>query len=149
MKRRTNAIENLPKQKIASGFWVLERHGRFRYRPAADRVYQHLDLWPRLLGGPAQHVARGLHRHRAGHILGFIIGIARLSKNWLVQKIATIYVELIRNTPLLLQLLFWYNAVLKALPEVRNSAALPGGTYLNNRGLFMPNRPLGPPSAMC
>lgn len=54
-------------------------------------------------------------------ILGFVLGVARLSKNWLVQKLATIYVEVIRNTPLLLQLLFWYNAVLKALPEVRDS----------------------------
>lgn len=54
-------------------------------------------------------------------LLGFIVGVARLSRNWLVQKLATIYVEGIRNIPLLLQLLFWYNAVLKALPEVRDS----------------------------
>jgi general L-amino acid transport system permease protein len=71
-------------------------------------------------------------------ILGFTIGISRLSKNWLLSKFATGYVETIRNIPLLLQLLFWYNAVLKALPEMRDSIAIPGGTYLNNRGLFMP-----------
>ena len=71
-------------------------------------------------------------------ILGFIIGIARLSKNWLVAKTATGYVETIRNIPLLLQLLFWYNAVLKALPEMRESFVVPGGIFLNNRGLFMP-----------
>jgi general L-amino acid transport system permease protein len=52
--------------------------------------------------------------------------------------VATGYVETIRNIPLLLQLLFWYNAVLKALPEMRDSVAIFGGTYLNNRGLFLP-----------
>jgi general L-amino acid transport system permease protein len=71
-------------------------------------------------------------------IVGFIVGIARLSKNWLVGKIATSYVELIRNVPLLLQLLFWYNAVLKALPDMRDSWTLPGSIYLNNRGFFAP-----------
>ncbi len=71
-------------------------------------------------------------------ILGFAIGIARLSRNWLVSHLAAGYVELIRNVPLLLQLLFWYNAVLKALPELRGSVALPGGGFFNNRGLFLP-----------
>ena len=74
-------------------------------------------------------------------ILGFTIGIARLSKNYLVERLATCYVELVRNVPLLLQLLFWYNAVLNALPEFAASFALPGGVLLNNRGLFLP-RPL-------
>jgi general L-amino acid transport system permease protein len=72
-------------------------------------------------------------------ILGFTIGISRLSKNWLLSKFATGYVETLRNIPLLLQLLFWYNAVLKALPEMRNSIPIPGGSFLNNRGLFMPS----------
>jgi len=71
-------------------------------------------------------------------VLGFTIGIARLSRNWLVVRLAGGYVELIRNIPLLLQLLFWYNAVLKALPELRHSVMLPGGGFLNNRGLFLP-----------
>jgi general L-amino acid transport system permease protein len=71
-------------------------------------------------------------------VLGFVIAIAQLSRNWLVARLAGGYVELIRNIPLLLQLLFWYNAVLKALPELRESVALPGGGFLNNRGLFLP-----------
>jgi len=73
--------------------------------------------------------------------LGFVIGIARLSRNWLVARLAGGYVELVRNVPLLLQLLFWYNAVLKSLPLLHGSMALPGGAILNNRGLFLP-RPL-------
>jgi general L-amino acid transport system permease protein len=71
-------------------------------------------------------------------ILGFLIGIARLSRNWLVARLAGGYVESIRNVPLLLQILFWYNAVLKSLPELRDSVAFPGGIILNNRGLFLP-----------
>jgi general L-amino acid transport system permease protein len=76
-------------------------------------------------------------------ILGFTIGIARLSGNWLVARLANGYVQLIRNIPLLLQLLFWYNAVLKALPDFRDSIRLPGGGFLNNRGLFVPSPELG------
>jgi len=76
-------------------------------------------------------------------VLGFVIGIARLSRNWLVARLAGGYVELIRNVPLLLQLLFWYNAVLRSLPQLRGSVALPGGAILNNRGLFLPRPEFG------
>ena len=76
-------------------------------------------------------------------IVGFTIGIAQLSTNWLVARLAVGYVQLVRNVPLLLQLLFWYNAVLKALPDFRDSVRLPGGGYLNNRGLFLPGLDLG------
>ena len=71
--------------------------------------------------------------------LGFLIGVARLSPNWILAKAAMIYVELMRNTPLLLQLLFWYNAVLKTLPGPRQSLNLWDAVFLNNRGLFLPN----------
>src|ERR1700676_244302 len=74
-------------------------------------------------------------------IIGFIIGIARLSPNWLVSRLAGGYVELLRNIPLLLQIVFFYNVVLKSLPEMRGSIALPFGGILNNRGLFLP-RPI-------
>nr|WP_245412006.1 ABC transporter permease subunit [Methylocella silvestris] len=71
-------------------------------------------------------------------VLGFIVGFARLSKNWIVGQTAMAYVEAIRNVPLLLQLLFWYNAVLKPLPSPKQSLPLPFGMFLNNRGLFAP-----------
>lgn len=61
-------------------------------------------------------------------IIGFSVGIARLSSNWIVAKLAAAYVELLRNTPLLLQLLFWYNAVLKQLPHPRQSLPFPALT---------------------
>jgi general L-amino acid transport system permease protein len=71
-------------------------------------------------------------------IIGFIVGIMRLSSNWLVAKIATGYVEIVRNIPLLLQMLFWYTAVLKPLPGPRESLSFLGFAYLNNRGLIIP-----------
>jgi general L-amino acid transport system permease protein len=71
-------------------------------------------------------------------IVGFAVGAARLSKSWLLARLATIYVEVIRNVPLLLQLLFWYNAVLKPLPGPRQSIDIFGAAFINNRGLFVP-----------
>lgn len=71
-------------------------------------------------------------------IIGFTLGIARLSSNFLIARLATIYVETIRNIPLLLQLFFWYFAVLKAMPAVRDSFALPLDVFINQRGLFVP-----------
>ncbi|MFZ1964250.1 MAG: ABC transporter permease subunit [Roseiarcus sp.] len=70
--------------------------------------------------------------------LGFAVGVARLSPNWILSKAALVYVELMRNTPLLLQLAFWYNAVLKTLPGPRQSLSLGGFVLLNNRGLYLP-----------
>jgi general L-amino acid transport system permease protein len=81
-------------------------------------------------------------------LLGFTVGVARLSGNWLIAKLATVYVESLRNIPLLLQLLFWYNAVLKPLPLPRASLIVPGGGALNNRGLFLPAPVFGPGSGL-
>ncbi|MGE3830169.1 MAG: amino acid ABC transporter permease [Parvibaculaceae bacterium] len=71
-------------------------------------------------------------------IIGFLVGVMRLSSNWVVRKIATLYVELVRNIPLLLQIFFWYAAVLKPLPGPKQSLSLLDFFFLNNRGLIMP-----------
>jgi len=71
-------------------------------------------------------------------ILGFLMGIARLSSNWLIAKIAMLYIEIFRNIPLLLQILFWYFAVLSPLPSPRQSLTLFAGIELNVRGLYLP-----------
>lgn len=77
----------------------------------------------------------------ASTILGFCIGVLRLSNNWLVSKVALAYVEIFRNTPFLIQVVFWYIGVFSLLPKVRSSIDLSGGAellLLNNRGLYMP-----------
>ncbi len=77
-------------------------------------------------------------------ILGFVIGIARLSRNFVVARLSAAYVEMFRNIPLLLQLLFWYNAILRPLPAPRQSLHLPLGAVLNNRGLMLPGPHVAP-----
>ncbi len=71
-------------------------------------------------------------------ILGVIVGVARLSGNWLVQRIAIVYIEVIRNTPLLVQLVFIYFGVFVKLPPVRESLQVAGWIFANQRGLFIP-----------
>ncbi len=70
-------------------------------------------------------------------MLGIFIGVARLSSNWLVSKLATVYIEFFRNVPLLIQLFFWFYIIL-ALPPVREGYILGGGLFVNNRGISMP-----------
>ena len=77
----------------------------------------------------------------ASTILGFTIGVLRLSTNWLVARVALAYVEIFRNTPLLIQIIFWYTGIFSLLPKVRQSIDLSGGSevvLLNNRGLYLP-----------
>ena len=137
-----NAAENLARAKIASGFGFWNVTAGFdisqaliEYSPQTSTFGR--AFWVGLLN---TLLVAGLGIVFAT-VLGFAIGIARLSRNFLVERLATSYVELVRNVPLLLQLLFWYNAVLKTLPEIGASLALPGGILVNNRGLFTP-RPL-------
>ena len=72
-------------------------------------------------------------------ILGLVIGIARLSSNWLVRNLAAIYIECFRNIPLLLQILFWYTAVILQLPSVRKSLTFFGHVFINQRGVYLPS----------
>jgi general L-amino acid transport system permease protein len=139
-----NARENLVKQKIASGFGFLNVTAGFDIGQRLIEYSNTSSYGRAFLVGLLNTLLVAAIGIVLATILGFILGIARLSKNVLVNGFATVYVELIRNTPLLLQLLFWYNAVLKALPEVRESAKLPGGIFLNNRGLFTPEPVFGP-----
>jgi general L-amino acid transport system permease protein len=132
----SNAAENLQRAKIASGFGFWNNTAGFDISQSLIE-YSTISTYGRAfwVGLLNTLLVAGLGIVLAT-ILGFIVGIMRLSKNFVVSRVATAYVELVRNLPLLLQLLFWYNAVLKALPEMRDSLTLPGGAFLNNRGLF-------------
>ena len=74
-------------------------------------------------------------------IIGLLVGIGRLSKNFMVAKLSMIYVETFRNIPILLQILFWYNVVLAALPSPKQSISFFDSIFFNNRGLYIP-RPI-------
>ncbi len=71
-------------------------------------------------------------------IIGFIVGVMRLSKNWLVAKVAEIYIEIARNVPLLVQMFIWYKVVLAALPSPREAWSIGGTVFLSNRGITIP-----------
>jgi general L-amino acid transport system permease protein len=81
-------------------------------------------------------------------LIGLLIGIWRLSPNWLISRIAAAYIETFRNIPVLLQILFWYNVVLATLPAARQSINLFDTVFINNRGFFMPEFVFGPGSWM-
>jgi general L-amino acid transport system permease protein len=139
-----NAAQNLAHAHIATGFGFWNNTAGFdisqtliAYSPSTSTFGR--AFWVGLLN---TLLVSGIGIVLAT-VLGFVVGIARLSRNWLVARLAGGYVEMIRNVPLLLQLLFWYNAVLKSLPELRGSVALPGGALLNNRGLFLPRPEFG------
>jgi general L-amino acid transport system permease protein len=133
-----NAAENLTRARIASGFGFWDRTAGFDINQtliaySTTSTYGRA-FWVGLLNTLLVAVLGIVF----ATILGFVIGLARLSKNWLVARVAGIYVEVIRNLPLLLQLLFWYHAVLKALPERVDESWVILGGYLNRRGLFLP-----------
>jgi general L-amino acid transport system permease protein len=136
----TNAIDHLRRAHIASGFGFWDQNAGFDisqtlipYSSAASTYGR--AFWVGLLNT----LLVGALGVIFATVLGFVVGISRLSTNWLVARTASAYVETIRNIPLLLQLLFWYNAVLKALPDIRESIRIPGGGFLNNRGLMLPS----------
>jgi general L-amino acid transport system permease protein len=139
----TNAAENLARARIASGFDFWNRTAGFDISQTLI-PYTTISTYGRAfwvgLVNTLLVSALGIVFATA---IGFAVGVLQLSKNVLIAKLARGYVELVRNLPLLLQLLFWYNAVLKALPNFHDSVSIPGGALLNNRGLFLPKPVFG------
>lgn len=143
----SNATANLRARNIASGFGFLGNVAGFDISQSWIS-YSNVSTYGRaFMVGLWNTVILAAIGIFFTTILGFTVGIARLSSNWLIAKIATIYVEVVRNCPLLLQMFLWYFAVLKQLPEPLSrvdgvvkstSFALPGGMLLNTRGLFTP-----------
>jgi general L-amino acid transport system permease protein len=144
-----DAVQNLAKAHIASGFGFWNNTAGFDISQTLIPYSASTSTFGRAFWvGLLNTLLVAAIAVVLATILGFLIGIARLSSNWLVATLAGGYVELIRNVPLLLQLYFWYNAVLKSLPQLKGSVALPGGGILNNRGLFLPRPEFAPQFAV-
>src|SRR5689334_10730408 len=140
----TNAKTNLESQRIASGFGFLNNTAGFDVSQSLI-PYSGSDSYTRVfLVGLLNTILVAVIGIFFATIIGFIVALGRLSPNWLISRVAGGYVEVIRNLPVLFQMLFWYLAVLAALPAPRQSVSLLGLFYLNNRGLIIP-RPIGEP----
>jgi len=133
-----NTVENLRRSNISTGFAFLRGRAGF---DISDRLIEYTSdssFGRALLVGIANTLVVAAAGIVTATILGFLIGVGRLSNNWLIRKLATVYVEVFRNIPPLLVILFWYQGVLAVLPSVRDSLSLPFGSYLNNRGFYFP-----------
>ena len=132
-----NTQHNLEVRRIATGFGFLQREAGLpigesliEYTPASTYLRA-------LTVGVLNTLKVAVVGIVLATILGTLIGIARLSKNWLLAKMAAVYVEVIRDIPLLLQLLFWYT-ILQTLPPPRQALNPVTGVFLSNRGLRVP-----------
>jgi general L-amino acid transport system permease protein len=135
----TNAARNLASQGIAGGFGFLETTAGFSIVQAMVEYSEESNYGRALVVGILNTLLVAVIGIFFATILGFIVGVARLSKNWVISQISYWFVEVVRNVPLLLQIFFWYFAVLRAVPNPRDSVeVLPGMAFLNNRGFFMP-----------
>lgn len=133
-----NTIENLRRANIASGFGFL--NGRAGFDVSQNLIeYSSDSTFARaLIVGVLNTLLVAVTGIITASVVGFMVGIGRLSGNWLIRKICTVYVEVFRNIPPLLVIFFWYLGVLSVLPAPRDSIELPFGSYLNSRGFFLP-----------
>jgi general L-amino acid transport system permease protein len=139
-----NARANLQSQRIASGFGFLDNTAGFDVSQSLI-PYSGSDTYTRVfLVGLVNTLLVSVIGIFFATIIGFVVALGRLSPNWLMARVAGAYVEIIRNLPVLFQILFWYLAVLGALPNPRQSISLHDDVFLNNRGLFIP-RPIANP----
>jgi general L-amino acid transport system permease protein len=133
-----NTVANIEQRGIKTGFEFLEGTAGFGI-DESPIAYSESDTHGRVfLVGLSNTLIIGFVGIVLSTILGLIIGVLRLSNNWLVRKLAAAYIDIFRNIPILLQILFWYNVVLKSLPSPRQSLEFIGGIFINNRGLYIP-----------
>jgi len=135
-----NTARNLEARGIASGFGFLGTPAGFDVAMSPFFKYdlETATYYDVLLVGMSNTILAALIGCPLATLVGFIVGVLRLSSNWIVARIAYVYVETMRNIPLLLHLLFWYFLMVGVLPKVRDALSVGDSIYLSNRGLFGP-----------
>ena len=135
----SNTIQNLDERKIASGFGFLAREAGFEIGETSLLSYSAADSYLRALGiGLANTFRVAAIGIVLATLLGTLIGLARLSSNWLVARLSAAYVETVRNVPLLVQLFFWYSIISESLPGPRDALNPVSGVFFSNRGMAFP-----------
>ena len=133
-----NTLENLRRSSIPTGFGFLKGRAGFDIGFSLIPYSADSSFMRALVAGVLNTLLVAACGIVTATIIGFLVGVGRLSRNWLIRKICTVYVEIFRNIPPLLVILFWYQGVLALLPGVRDSYSLPFSSYLNVRGLYFP-----------
>ncbi|MEH0690344.1 amino acid ABC transporter permease [Vibrio cholerae] len=133
-----NALTNLEARGIATGFDFLGQEAGFGIGLTLVEYDETFSYGRTFLVGLLNTALVSFLGIILATVIGFVMGIARLSNNWLVSRLAAVYIEIFRNVPLLLQIFFWYFAVLQALPSARQSLSLGEAVFLNVRGLYFP-----------
>lgn len=133
-----NVIDNLARLHIASGFGFLRGRAGFDISDTPIAYTSDSTYGRAIVVGLINTIIVAIAGIITATIIGFVIGIGRLSQNWLIRKICTVYVEIFRNIPPLLVIFFWYSGVLAVLPAPRESFHLPFGSFLNQRGFYFP-----------
>lgn len=134
-----NTLNNLAQRGISTGFGFLSSEAGFGILQTLVEYSESSTFGRTFLVGLLNTLLVSILGVALATLLGFIIGVARLSSNWLVSRLAGAYVEIFRNIPLLLQIFFWYFAVLQALPTPRQSLSVGEILFLNLRGLYLPS----------
>ena len=133
-----NTLDNLSRRSIATGFGFLEREASFGIGESLIDYSPRDSYGKAFLVGVLNTLKVSIIGIILATLLGTVIGVARLSSNWLIAKLASTYVEVIRNIPPLLQLFFWYALVSDSMPPVRQALNPLPGVFLSQRGLFVP-----------
>jgi general L-amino acid transport system permease protein len=133
-----NTLENLKRANLSSGFGFLQSRAGFDLAQSLIEYSSDSSYFRALQVGILNTLSVAAVGIVTATILGLLVGVGRLSHNWLIRKLATVYVEAFRNIPLLVIIFFWYKGVINALPNVRDSIEMPLGMVLNNRGFYFP-----------
>lgn len=133
-----NTLSNMESRGISTGFGFLDQTSGFGIIMSLIPYDSTMTYGRTFFVGLLNTLLVSAMGVVAATIIGFVVGVARLSSNWLVAKLALIYIETIRNIPLLLQIFFWYFAVLQTLPSPRQSIDVADMFFLSNRGLYFP-----------
>ena len=133
-----NTAQNIESRGIKSGFDFLNNSSGFDITESPIPYSTKSTHWEVFKVGLYNTLIISFAGIILTSILGLIIGVARLSTNWVISKLAATYIETFRNIPVLLQILFWYNVVLAAMPSVRQSYSFFDSVFINQRGIFIP-----------
>ena len=134
----SNTLANLEERSIRTGFGFLSREAGFRIGESVIPYDASSSYGRAYVVGILNTLRVSILGIVLATLIGVLVGMARLSRNWLMVRLASLYVEMVRNVPLLLQLFFWYTVITGLLPSVRQAVQLLPGVYLSKSGLVFP-----------